>query len=156
VRILRPSNVYGPFDDFNPKTAQVIPSLITRVLRGENPLNVWGDGSAIRDFIYSKEVAYWLLEALEKAPPCTPINLGSGGVGYSIKEVAEEICNLQPDPVKIVWDTSKPSGDPIRIMNMDRAKRLLQFERKYSLKDGLEETMEWLLCNPELAKLKGF
>ena len=155
VRILRPSNVYGPFDDFNPKSAQVIPSLITRVLRGENPLNVWGDGSAIRDFIYSKEVAYWLLEALENAPPCVPINLGSG-TGFSIKEVAEAVCGLSTTPVRITWDTTKPSGDPIRIMNMDRARKLLNFERKYSLEKGLQETMEWVKNNPKLAKIKGF
>mgnify|MGYP001242382356 CR=1 FL=1 len=155
VKILRPSNVYGPFDDLNPKTAQVIPSLISRVLHGENPLKVWGDGSAIRDFIYSKEVAYWLLEALEKAPPCVPINLGSGN-GYSIKEVAETICNTQKNPIKIEWDVTKPSGDPIRIMNMDRAKKLLNFERKYSLEDGISETIEWIKNNKELATLKGF
>ena len=155
VRILRPSNVYGPFDDFNPTSAQVIPSLITRVLRGENPLNVWGDGSAVRDFIYSKEVAFWLLEALENAPPCVPINLGSG-TGFSIKEVAEAVCGLSTTPVQITWDTSKPSGDPIRIMNMDRAKKLLKFERKYSLEQGLRETIEWVKNNPKLAKIKGF
>lgn len=91
---------------------------------------MWGDGSAIRDFIYSEEVAYWLLEAMIKAPPCVPINLGSG-TGYSIKEVAETICDIHPDPVKVEWDTTKPSGDPIRIMNMDRAKELLNFEKKY-------------------------
>jgi GDP-L-fucose synthase len=155
VKILRPSNVYGPFDDFNPKSAQVIPSLITRVLRGENPLRVWGDGSAIRDFIYSEEVAYWLLEAMIKAPPCVPINLGSG-TGYSIKEVAETICDIHPDPVKVEWDTTKPSGDPIRIMNMDRAKELLNFEKKISLREGITETIKWLKDNPRLAKLKGF
>lgn len=155
VRIVRPSNVYGPFDDFNPTTAQVIPSLISRTLSGENPLNVWGDGSAIRDFIYSKEVAHWLLEALDKAPACVPINLGSG-TGFSIKEVADVISNLQSPPVKVTWDTSKPAGDPIRIMNMDRAKRYLDFKRIYSLEDGIRETIEWIKQNPELAKLKGF
>tara|TARA_R110002012_G_scaffold315603_1_gene529588 strand:- start:24644 stop:25621 length:978 start_codon:yes stop_codon:yes gene_type:complete len=155
VKILRPSNVYGPFDDFNPKSAQVIPSLITRVLRGENPLKVWGDGSAIRDFIYSKEVAFWLLEAMEKAPPCVPINLGSG-TGYSIKEVVETLCEIHPHPINVEWDTTKPSGDPIRIMNMDRAKELLNFERKISLSEGIKETINWINENPELAKLKGF
>ena len=155
VRIVRPSNVYGPFDDFNPATAQVIPSLITRTLSGENPLNVWGDGSAIRDFVYSREVAHWLLVALEKAPPCLPINLGSGN-GCSIKEAAETIAGLQTPPTQITWDISKPSGDPIRIMNMDRAKKYLDFEQVYSLERGIEETIKWLRDNPELAKLKGF
>ena len=155
VRIIRPSNVYGPFDDFNPQTAQVIPSLISRVLSGENPLKVWGDGTAIRDFIYSKEVAHWLLEALEHAPPCVPINLGSG-TGFSIQEVVEAITDLQPRHIDVVWDKTKPSGDPIRIMNMDRAKKLLNFKPIYSLKDGLQETIEWIKNNPKLAELKGF
>ena len=155
VRIIRPSNVYGPFDDFNPKTAQVIPSLITRVLRGENPLKVWGDGSAVRDFIYSKEVAHWLLTSLEVAPPCVPINLGSGN-GVTIKDVVETISGLQEHPVQIIWDKSKPSGDPVRIMNMGRAKELIGFEPLYSLKQGIEETIEWIRKNPSLAKQKGF
>ena len=152
VRIIRPSNVYGPYDDFNPQSAQVIPSLITRVLRGESPLKVWGDGSAIRDFIYSSA---WLLEALEKAPACVPINLGSG-TGYSIKEVAETLCDLHTKKIDIHWDTTKPSGDPIRIMNMDRAKKHLNFQRRISLKEGIYRTIEWINNNPQLAKLKGF
>tara|TARA_A100001515_G_scaffold139778_1_gene134758 strand:+ start:2510 stop:3487 length:978 start_codon:yes stop_codon:yes gene_type:complete len=155
VRILRPSNVYGPFDDFNPQSAQVIPSLITRVLRGENPLRVWGDGSAIRDFVYSDDVAFWILEAMRDAPPCVPINLGSG-VGYSIKEVAETICDVYSDHINIEWDTSKPSGDPIRIMNMDRAKELINFSNKTSLREGISRTIDWIQKNPKLAKLKGF
>tara|TARA_R110002110_G_scaffold180184_2_gene386144 strand:- start:12252 stop:13244 length:993 start_codon:yes stop_codon:yes gene_type:complete len=155
VRIVRPSNVYGAFDDFNPQTAQVIPSLISRVLSGENPLTVWGDGTAIRDFVYSKEVAHWILEALKEAPPCLPINLGSG-TGYSIKEVANVISKLHNPTPQISWDTSKPSGDPIRIMNMDRAKKHLNFKRIWSLEDGIRETIEWIEGNPELAKLKGF
>jgi GDP-L-fucose synthase len=91
VRIVRPSNVYGPFDDFNPATAQVVPALIRRCLDGENPLKVWGDGSAIRDFVFSEDLADWLLIAFEKAPPCLPVNLGNGS-GISIKELAEIIA----------------------------------------------------------------
>ena len=69
VRIVRPSNVYGPFDDFDPTTAQVIPSLISRMVNGENPVKVWGDGSAIRDFIYSEDVAYWIFRGNEESTP---------------------------------------------------------------------------------------
>ena len=155
VGIVRPSNVYGPLDDFNPATAQVIPSLISRTLSGENPLNVWGDGSAIRDFVYSREVAHWLLEALEQAPPCVPINLGSGNP-CSIKQVAEVICNIQQPPTQIIWDTSKPAGDPIRLMNMERAQKYLNFKQIYPLERGIEETIKWIVDNPHLAKLKGF
>ena len=109
VRIVRPSNVYGPFDDFNPATAQVIPALISRMVNGENPVNVWGDGSAIRDFIYSEDVAYWILEVMKKAPPCLPINLGSGN-GVTIKEITKTIKKLIYPSPNIVWDRDKPSG----------------------------------------------
>ena len=84
IAIVRPSNVYGPKDNFDPQTAMVIPALINRVAAGENPLVVWGDGSAIRDFIYSKDVAEGMLLAMEHGANCTPINLGSGE-GVSIR-----------------------------------------------------------------------
>ena len=72
VRVVRPSNVYGPHDDFNPETAQVIPALIGRIFAGENPLIVWGDGENKRDFIFSEDCAYWMLKSMEKAPQTRP------------------------------------------------------------------------------------
>jgi GDP-L-fucose synthase len=142
VRIVRPSNVYGPYDDFNPETAQVIPALISRMVNGENPLTVWGNGSAIRDFIYSEDVAFWILEAVEKAPPCIPINLGNG-VGVTIKQIADTIANsLSPNP-NILWDVDKPSGDPCRVLSMDRAKQILNYYPRTSLEDGINKTVKW-------------
>ena len=142
VRIVRPSNVYGPYDDFNPETAQVIPALISRMVNGENPLKVWGNGSAIRDFIYSEDVAFWILEAVEKAPPCIPINLGNG-VGVTIKQIADTIANsLSPNP-NILWDVDKPSGDPCRVLSMDRAKQILNYYPRTSLEDGINKTVKW-------------
>jgi len=149
VRIVRPSNVYGPFDDFNPATAQVIPALISRMVNGENPVNVWGDGSAIRDFIYSEDVAYWILEVMKKAPPCLPINLGSGK-GVTIKEITKTIAKLINPSPSIVWDKDKPSGDPCRILAMDRAKYLIGYYPKTSLEDGLRKTIEWYKENKTL------
>ena len=154
VRIVRPSNVYGPFDDFNPATAQVIPALIRRMIDGENPVKVWGDGSAVRDFIFSEEVAYWMLVALEKAPPCVPINLGSGK-GTTIRELAEIIARSVPEPPEIEWDTTRPSGDPVRILSMDRARELLGFELKMDLREGIQRTVDWCLDNRELVDRKG-
>ena len=122
VRIVRPSNVYGPYDDFNPTTTQVIPALINRMVNGENPVKVWGDGSAIRDFIYSEDVAYWIIKAVENAPPCMPINLGnSNGITIKVTETIASLINPSPE---IIWDIEKPSGDPIRILSMDRAKEV--------------------------------
>jgi GDP-L-fucose synthase len=142
VRIVRPSNVYGPYDDFNPQTAQVIPALIHRMLSGENPVKIWGDGSAIRDFIYSHDVAYWMCEALEKAPPNYPINLGSG-TGITIKEIAVQISTLISPSPSLMWDTTKPTGDPCRLLAMDRAKQVLGYYQRTSLSDGLAETINW-------------
>ena len=153
VRIVRPSNVYGPYDDFDPATAQVIPALIRRMIDGENPVKVWGDGSAVRDFIFSQEVADWMLVALEKAPPCVPINLGSGK-GTTIRELAENIAQCVPEPPQIEWDTTKPSGDSVRILSIERAKKLIGFKSRTDLKEGIKKTVDWYLNNAELAHPK--
>ncbi len=154
VRIVRPSNVYGPFDDFNPATAQVIPALISRMVNGENPVKVWGDGSVVRDFIFSAELAEWLMVALEKAPPCVPINLGSGK-GVTIKEVAETIAKCVPEPPQIEWDKSKPAGDPIRLLSVKRAREIMGFRLKTGLQEGIKKTVAWYLQNRELALKTG-
>jgi GDP-L-fucose synthase len=146
--------VYGPYDDFNPATAQVIPALINRMVNGENPLKVWGDGSAIRDFIFSEELAEWLMVALEKAPPCVPINLGSGQ-GVTIKEVAETIAACVPNPPQIEWDRTKPTGDPVRLLSINRARELIEFNLKIGFKEGIKKTIDWYLRNRELASKIG-
>lgn len=141
-KIVRPSNVYGPFDDFNPKTAQVIPALIARMSSGENPVTIWGDGTAIRDFIFVEDVVDGMLTALEKAPPCVPINLG-GGRGATIKEIAQTIAKTINPKLELQWDTTKPSGDPVRILSTARAQKLLGFSAKTPLKEGVRKTVQW-------------
>ncbi len=153
-RIVRPSNVYGPFDDFNSASAQVIPSLIRRVSDGENHLKVWGDGSAVRDFIYSEDAAYWMIEAMEKAPPCVPINLSSGEA-VSIKQLAEIIAALADVPPTLVWDPTGPAGDPVRLLSIDRAKKYLNYQTRTSLREGLRLTYEWFRQSRELASKRG-
>jgi GDP-L-fucose synthase len=142
VRVVRPSNVYGPYDDFNPLTAQVIPSLIHKVNSGVDKIDVWGDGSAIRDFIYSEDVAFWMLEALEKAPSNYPINLGSGE-GVTIRELAETVVAIVKPDIRINWIPSGPVGDPVRIMSIERAKKVLGFTQRTSLVEGLVSTNDW-------------
>lgn len=145
VRIVRPSNVYGAFDDFNPITAQVIPSLINRIFKGENPLKVWGDGNAIRDFVYSEDVAHWMIIAIENAPSCVPINIGNGK-GITIKEITNLILKYTSkfgyNP-RVEWDTTKPTGDPVRILSIKRAEELLNYKVLTNLNDGIKETVEW-------------
>lgn len=154
VKIVRLSNVYGPYDDFDPRTAHVIPSLINRMINGENPINIAGDGTAVRDLIYSEDVVKGMLIALEKAPPCIPINIGSGN-GYTIKEVAETIANLVPKKPDIQWDVNRPVGDNVRILSTQRSKDLLNFEAKTSLYEGIKKTIEWYLKNSDLANRRG-
>jgi len=153
VRIVRPSNVYGPFDDFDPATAQVIPALIRRGLDGENPLTVWGDGTAVRDFVFSQDVVDGMLLALEKAPPCTPVNLGASA-GVTIRELAEIIVERLPTPPEIRWDASGPTGDPVRLLSTKRAEELLGFRANTSLAEGIQKTIDWYRSNTGLANRK--
>lgn len=140
IAIVRPANVYGPYDNFDPANAMVIPSLIKRALDGENPLVVWGDGSAIRDFIHARDVARGMMLALEKMPG-QPINLGSG-TGVSIREIVEIIVNNMTNKPEVVWDTSKPSGDKKRLMDISRA-RAIGFQPTISIGEGIREVMGW-------------
>ena len=142
VRIIRPSNVYGPYDDFNPATAQVIPALIRRVLDGEKPLSVWGTGEAIRDFVFSEDVADWILRVIAEAPPCLPLNLGSG-VGISLKALAEKIVSILAPDTMIEWDFSKPTGDPVRILSMEQTRKYMGELPSTSLSDGISKTALW-------------
>lgn len=147
ISIVRPANVYGPFDNFDPENAMVIPSLINRALGGENPLTVWGDGSPIRDFIHARDVARGMMLAVEKGIN-EPINLGSGS-GITIKEVAETVAKSVPSgAVPIVWDITKPAGDKKRLMDMTRAKSY-GFECEVSIEEGIKETIEWYLNNKD-------
>ncbi len=146
IVIVRPANVYGAYDNFDPENAMVIPSLIRRAVEGEDPLTVWGDGSAIRDFIHAKDVARGMILAMEKLPE-KPVNLGSG-IGVSVKQIVEFIVkNLEKKP-KIVWDTSKPSGDKKRLMDISRA-RAMGFTPEVSIEEGIRETMTWYKKNKE-------
>ena len=138
ISIVRPANVYGPFDNFDPENAMVIPSLIYRALTDDGPLTVWGNGSPIRDFIYSSDVAKGMLLAVEKGIN-EPINLGSGG-GVPIKEVAETIATITGK--ELIWDINKPMGDAKRIMDISRAKSH-GFECAVSLEDGIRQTVDW-------------
>lgn len=141
VAIVRPANVYGPYDNFDPSNAMVIPSLIQRAVNGENPLNVWGDGTAIRDFIHAKDVAAGMMLAVEKEID-QPINLGSG-LGISIKQITEIIAaNLPNSPIEIHWDKTFPQGDAIRLMDMTRAYSY-GFRPKISIEQGIIDTIQW-------------
>lgn len=139
VTIVRPANIYGPYDNFDSSNAMVVPSLIKRALV-EDPMVVWGDGSPIRDFIHAEDVARGMLLMAKKKPE-QPINLGSG-IGVSIKSLVKTIIGCLDHKPNIVWDTNKPSGDLKRLMDTSRA-QALGFKPQISLEQGIRETIEW-------------
>ena len=150
--IVRPANIYGPYDNFDPKNAMVIPSLINKVLNSKNVVEVWGDGLQVRDFIYSKDVARGMMMAVEKKISL-PLNLGSG-TGITIKHLIESIIKTVPNKnLKIKWDTSKPSGDKVRVMNMERASSY-GFKCETTLEKGIKETVDWYLNNQNYSEKK--
>jgi len=149
--VVRPANVYGPYDNFERENAMVVPSLIRRAVSGENPLKVWGNGTAVRDFIHAKDVASGMLLVAQKLPD-KPVNLGSGS-GVSIKELVKIIVSNLDEKPQVLWDESKPRGDDQRILSMARAKEL-GFEPEISLAEGIRETMEWYKKNKNITHLR--
>lgn len=138
ISIVRPANVYGPFDNFDPANAMVIPSLIHRALTEDGPLVVWGDGSPIRDFIHARDVARGMMQVVEKGVN-EPVNLGSGD-GVTIRDVAKAIAKVTGK--ELVWDTTKTKGDAKRLMDMTRA-HSYGFQCEVGLVEGIAETIEW-------------
>lgn len=144
VSIVRPANVYGRYDNFDPSNAMVVPSLIKRAMDGEDPLTIWGDGSPIRDFIHASDVARGMLLVVEKGET-RPVNLGSGE-GVNVKTIVDIIYrNLDKKP-RLVWDSSKPAGDKIRLMDIARAKSL-GFLPRVTIEKGITDAMSWYRDN---------
>lgn len=144
--IVRPSNVYGPGDNFDPENAMVVGSLIGRIAAGEDPVVVWGDGSAIRDFVYSRDVAEGVILALHHGTKGRYVNLG-GARGYSIKELVETLSGFID--FSYVFDASKPSGFPKRVMDIATARQTIDYDPTTSLFDGLKATWNWFMLNKD-------
>jgi len=141
--VVRPANIYGPYDDFKWETSHVIPSLIRKVVERHNPIEVWGDGNDIKDFIYVDDLIEGDLLAMEKNESSSPINIATGRP-CTIREVLKTILatdNYQG--AKIVFDTSKPTMIPRRLIDNSKAKELLGFEAKTSLEEGIKKTVDW-------------
>ncbi|MFA5394980.1 MAG: NAD-dependent epimerase/dehydratase family protein [Methanogenium sp.] len=143
---VRPANVYGPGDNFDPNNAMVIPSLMYKIRRGDNPVTIWGYGSAIRDFAYSRDVAEGIILALYHCPDVPYLNLGSGK-GVSIRELVETLNKITN--FNYEFDYTKPSGFPKRIMNIDKARQLICYNPTTPLEEGLKETWEWFIKNEQ-------
>lgn len=142
--IVRPCNVFGPGDNFDPKNAMVIPSLMYRISQKENPLMVWGDGSAVRDFAYSRDVAEGVILALHYGTRGDFVNLGSG-TGCTIRELVETL-NTFID-FRYQFDTSKSGGFPKRLMDISRARDWIHYQPSTPLREGLQKTWNWYQKN---------
>jgi GDP-L-fucose synthase len=142
---VRPCNVYGPGDNFDPDNAMVIPTLINRIFNKEDPVIIWGDGSAVRDFAYAADVADGIILTIVKGTGNFDfLNLGSGN-GYTIRELIETLSEIVSFNYR--FDKTKDSGFPKRIMNIDNAKKILGYSPEVSLKEGLKETWSWYINN---------
>ena len=143
---LLPVNLYGPRDNFDPKSSHVIPALIKKcvdaVNQGKNEIVVWGSGKPSREFIYVEDAAEGILLAAEKYHKGDPVNIGAG-FEIKIKELVNLIVKLTEFSGKVNWDTSKPDGQPRRMLDTSKAEKEFCFKAKTSFEDGLKKTIEW-------------
>lgn len=140
--VLVPSNAYGPGQGIDLESGHVVPSLIYKCLK-DKELSVWGDGKAIRDYLYAEDFAEGILLAAERSETSDPINLGSEEQ-ISVKQLVDEIVDLTGFKGKISYDTTKPKGVPIKVVDISLARKMIGFKPKWTLHDGLEETVSWI------------
>lgn len=143
---LMPVNLYGPGDNFNPESSHVIPALIKRCVEareeGRDELVVWGTGEASREFLYVEDCAEAIVMATEKYEKDEPVNIGAG-FEIKIKDLAKLIAEKTGFEGKLVWDTTKPDGQPRRMLDVNRAKSEFGFQARTSFDEGLEKTIDW-------------
>ncbi len=155
---LIPVNLYGPGDNFNLETSHVIPALIRKCFeaqdRGDDEIIVWGDGLPTREFLYAADAAEGILLAAERYESSDPVNLGSGEE-ISIKDLVTKIVELTGFEGQLVWDTSRPNGQPRRGLDTSRAKERFGFQAQVKLEGGLKRTVEWYRKAREKPDVKG-
>ncbi|MDJ0517604.1 MAG: GDP-L-fucose synthase [Trichodesmium sp. MO_231.B1] len=149
---LLPVNLYGPEDNFDPKSSHVIPALIRKVheaqLRGDKKLPVWGDGSPSREFLYSTDAARAIVMATQFYNESDPINLGTN-YEVKIRDLVELICDLMDFQGELVWETDKPNGQPRRCLDTEKAKEKFGFVAEVDFKQGLKNTIDWYRENAD-------
>ncbi len=141
--VVRPANIYGPYDDFEWETSHVLPALIRRVVERNNPIEVWGDGKDIKDFIFIDDLVEGLLLAMEKIECFDTVNIASGNQ-YCLRDLLDIIIKLDGYKNAVVeYDSSKPTMIPKRLIDPNKAKELLGFQAKTSIEEGLKSTIDW-------------
>ncbi len=140
--IIRPSNIYGPYDNFDPKESHVIPSLIRRVVNKETPFEIWGDGKDQRDFIYIDDFINGVIDSFNTNNKYLDLNLSSNK-NYSINDVLNNLFEIEKYYPEVKYDLTKPQTIKIRKISNLKAVKLINFKPKYSLSEGLNKTLEW-------------
>ncbi|OJX45939.1 MAG: GDP-fucose synthetase [Chloroflexi bacterium 44-23] len=152
---LLPVNLYGPGDNFNPQSSHVIPALIRKCVEAQEAnqpsIEVWGDGSPTREFLYVEDAAEGIVMAAEFYNESLPVNLGSGNE-ISIKDLAEKITDLTGYRGEIIWNRDKPNGQPRRALDITRAYDKFGFRAKVDFNEGLKATIDWYLANKNSVK----
>ena len=146
IALGRGTAMYGPYDNFNPKTCHVIPALIHRVLSGEDPFVVWGTPDVVRDFLYVRDVVDGGLLVLEKGESMKPYNIGAG-TAITVGDIVDSILKATDKNPKVVYDETKPTTIPFRMVSTDRIQNELGFEPKWSFEEGIKKTVDWYVNN---------
>ena len=153
--VLRPTNVYGPNDDFEFATSHVIPALIRKVVERLDPIEVWGDGSEVRDAIYVDDMVEAMVKAASTLQAYTAINIGLGK-GYSVKEILRTVLEIDGySGAKVMFDPSKPTMIPIRLIDTSKAESMLGFRAKTDLAEGIRNTINWYRKTRGLPRFAG-
>jgi GDP-L-fucose synthase len=142
VIYLLPVNLYGPRDNFDLETSHVIPALIRKMLESEEEVLLWGDGSPTREFLYVEDCAEAIVLATERYDGADPVNVGSGEE-ISIRDLAVLVADVTGFEGNLVWDASKPNGQPRRRLDTSRAEALFGFRARTALREGIERTVAW-------------
>ena len=139
--ILRPANIYGPYDKYDDRS-HVLPATIMKVVNKNNPIEVWGDGNDIRDFIHVDDFVRACVMVMEKVNNYDIFNIGSG-TGKSVKDILNTCMKIENYNTKIIYNSNKPSMIPIRLLDVSKAEKVFGFKTKISLQEGLEKTIKW-------------
>ena len=148
--VVIPTNLYGPEDNFDPSSSHVIPALIRKIFlakkNNSDEIEVWGDGTPTRDFLFVEDAANGIINAAKFYDNEEPLNLGSSQE-ISIKHIVEQISEILDYEGSIKWNKEKPNGQPRRCVSYERAKEIINFEPKMNFNQGLKLTIEWFLRN---------
>lgn len=142
IAVVRPSNIYGPHDKFDDEKSHVLPALIKRALKKEDPYVVWGDGHTVRDFLYVDDFVEDLLEILNRYCVCDPINVASQ-VPITVREAVGTILNVCGHRVMPQYDATKPNAIPYRMMNTTKFDAVFGKKRRTSFEEGIRKTVDW-------------